>query len=93
MSKISLLYGTKADPESGCGGAVLALATIGGLGYLAPAGPVGAAAGGGAPACPYAGNAVLRSRPCRVRIDIIDYSFKDHHMLFIVIGFTPIPQF
>ena len=50
MSKISLLYGTKADPESGCGGAVLALATIGGLGYLAPAGPVGAAAGGRAPA-------------------------------------------
>ena len=47
------------------GGAVLAAATVGGLGYLAPALGLGAAAAGGvavmaAQQCP-------RSRPCNVR--------------------------
>ena len=50
------------------GGAVLAAATVGGLGYLAPVGVVGAAAAGGTAAL-MASMRCPRTRPCRVRID------------------------
>ena len=52
------------------GGAVLAAATVGGLGFLAPGLGVGAAAIGGASAL-MAPSQCPRTRPCRVRIDII----------------------
>ena len=45
-------------------------ATVGGLGYLAPVGAVGAAAAGGTVAL-MASRRCPRSRPCRVRIDIM----------------------
>ena len=54
------------------GGAVLAAATVGGVGYLAPVGAVGAAAAGGTAAL-MASMQCPRSRPCRVRIDIMGY--------------------
>ena len=55
------------------GGAVLAAATVGGLGYLAPVGAVGAAAAAGGTAALMASMQCPRSRPCRVRIDITGY--------------------
>ena len=57
------------------GGAVLAAATAGGLGYLAPVGAVGAvgAAAAGGTAALMASMQCPRSRPCRVRIDVMSY--------------------
>ena len=55
------------------GGAVLAAATVGGLGYLAPVGAVGAAAAAGGTAALMASMQCPRRRPCRVRIDIMGY--------------------
>ena len=52
------------------GGAVLAAATVGGLRYLAP---VGAAAAGGSAALMASSMQCPRSRPCRVRIDVMSY--------------------
>ena len=59
------------------GGAVLAAATVGGLGFLAPGLGVGAAAIGGTVAL-MASRQCPNSRPCRVRIDIMGSNYGPH---------------